>query len=88
MDRNYGFGSMRPLTQGGLSDHQKNIQQDWANRELIEVITSSLKKMTDFLNHFDVTCRERLSLINERLCVLERKVDVLEAMVTKGETLS
>ena len=27
MDRNFGFGSMRPITQGGLSEHQKNVQQ-------------------------------------------------------------
>jgi len=26
--------------------------------------------------------------VNERLAILERKVDILEAMVTKGETLS
>ncbi|XP_055338136.1 probable protein BRICK1-B [Paramacrobiotus metropolitanus] len=89
MASSYGFsGSMRPLHGGGLSDHQKNVQQDWANRELIEIVTTSVKKMTDFLNHFDVTCREKLSLMNERLTNLERRVDLLEAMVTKGETLS
>lgn len=31
---------------------QKQIQQDWANREYIEVITISIKKITDFLNSF------------------------------------
>jgi hypothetical protein len=31
---------------------QKQIQQDWANREYIEVITGSIKKITDFLNNF------------------------------------
>ncbi len=31
---------------------QKQTQQDWANREYIEVITSSIKKITDFLNSF------------------------------------
>lgn len=31
---------------------QKQIQQDWANREYIEVITVSIKKITDFLNSF------------------------------------
>lgn len=31
---------------------QKQIQQDWANREYIEVITGSIKKITDFLNSF------------------------------------
>lgn len=31
---------------------QKQIQQDWANREYIEVITGNIKKITDFLNSF------------------------------------
>lgn len=31
---------------------QKPIQQDWANREYIEVITCSIKKISDFLNSF------------------------------------
>lgn len=30
----------------------KPIQQDWVNREYIEVITVSIKKITDFLNSF------------------------------------
>jgi uncharacterized protein len=34
---------------------QKQTQQDWANREYIEVITSSIKKITDFLNSFGMT---------------------------------
>lgn len=32
--------------------HQRPIQQDWANREYIEVITCSIKKISDFLNSF------------------------------------
>jgi hypothetical protein len=32
--------------------HQRPIQQDWANREYIEVITGSIKKISDFLNSF------------------------------------
>lgn len=28
------------------------IQQDWANREYVEVITTSIKRITDFLNSF------------------------------------
>ena len=31
---------------------QKQTQQDWANREYIEIIISSIKKITDFLNSF------------------------------------
>lgn len=42
---------------GGARDResiQKQIQQDWANREYIEVITGSIKKITDFLNSFGI----------------------------------
>ncbi|GLH08204.1 hypothetical protein R5R35_003335 [Gryllus longicercus] len=67
---------------------QKQIQQDWANREYIEVITGSIKKITDFLNSFDMSCRSRLAVLNEKLTTLERRVEYLEARVTKGETLT
>ncbi|VVC40516.1 probable protein BRICK1 [Daktulosphaira vitifoliae] len=67
---------------------QKQIQQDWANREYIEVITGSIKKITDFLNSFDMSCRSRLAILNEKLTTLERRIEYLEARVTKGETLS
>ncbi|XP_067001219.1 probable protein BRICK1-B [Anabrus simplex] len=67
---------------------QQQIQQDWANREYIEVITGSIKKITDFLNSFDMSCRSRLAVLNEKLTTLERRVEYLEARVTKGETLT
>ena len=38
--------------QAKMSQIQRQIQQDWANREYIEVITCSIKKITDFLNSF------------------------------------
>ncbi|KAL3284429.1 hypothetical protein HHI36_018588 [Cryptolaemus montrouzieri] len=63
---------------------QLQIQQDWANREYIEIITVSIKKITDFLNSFDLSCRSKLALLNEKLTTLERKIDYLEACVTKG----
>ncbi|XP_033744668.1 protein BRICK1-like [Ylistrum balloti] len=65
---------------------QKPIQQDWANREYIEVITGSIKKISDFLNSFDTSCRSRLANLNEKLTVLEKRVEYIEARVTKGET--
>lgn len=33
-------------------DVNRMIQQDWANREYIEIITGSIKKIADFLNSF------------------------------------
>lgn len=67
---------------------QRPIQQDWANREYIEVITGSIKKISDFLNSFDTSCRSRLATLNEKLTHLERRVEYIEARVTKGETLT
>lgn len=36
----------------------------------------------------DMSCRSRLAVLNEKLTVLERRIDYLEACVTKGETLT
>eukprot|EP00070_Physeter_catodon_P028090 XP_028334984.1 protein BRICK1 isoform X1 [Physeter catodon] len=63
---------------------QREIHQDWANREYIEVITSSIKKIADFLNSFDMSCRSRLATLNEKLTALERRIEYIEARVTKG----
>jgi len=38
--------------QEGPMSIQRQIQQDWANREYIELMTCSIKKITDFLNAF------------------------------------
>lgn len=49
------------LTMAGQEDPvQREIHQDWANREYIEVITSSIKKIADFLNSFGKTGKLRL----------------------------
>lgn len=53
---------------------QKQTQQDWANREYIEVITSSIKKITDFLNSFGIARKRHCLLPNGKaprkiLCV-------------------
>ncbi|CAM4580184.1 unnamed protein product [Lepidochelys olivacea] len=63
---------------------QREIHQDWANREYIEVITSSIKKIADFLNSFDMSCRSRLATLNEKLTALERRIEYIEARGNKG----
>uniref|UniRef100_A0A8C9IQC5 Protein BRICK1 n=1 Tax=Piliocolobus tephrosceles TaxID=591936 RepID=A0A8C9IQC5_9PRIM len=61
---------------------QREIHQDWANREYIEIITSSIKKIADFLNSFDMSCRSRLATLNEKLTALERRIEYIEARVS------
>ncbi|XP_046953451.1 probable protein BRICK1 [Lynx rufus] len=67
---------------------QREIHQDWVNQKYIEVITSSIKKMADFLNSFDMPCHSRRSTLNEKLTALERRIEYIEAQVTTGETLT
>ncbi|XP_053074011.1 probable protein BRICK1-A [Acinonyx jubatus] len=61
----------------------REIHQDWANRKYIEVITSSIKKMEDFLNSFHMSCHSRLSTLKEKLTALKRRIEYIEARVTK-----
>ena len=74
---------MSQQTQAHREALQRQTQQDWANREYIELISGSIKRIADFLNAFDMSCRSRLSTLNEKLTSLERKVDYLEARVDK-----
>jgi hypothetical protein len=56
---------------------QKQIQQDWANREYIEVITGSIKKITDFLNSFGELICTTLKVQSFPHCskmIMQRKV--------------
>ena len=69
--------------QGTMSHVQMQIQQDWQNREFIEVIAESIRKITEFLNSFDLSARSRLSQLNEKLTALERQVDYIEARMGK-----
>merc|ERR1712020_144172 len=76
--------TMHSSTQVHREALQRQTQQDWANREYIELIAGSIKRIADFLNSFDMSCRSRLSNLNEKLTTLERKVDFLEAKVSRG----
>lgn len=66
-----------------MSSVQSQIQQDWNNREFVETITSSIKKISEFLNAFDLSARSRLAMLNQKLTHLERQVDYIEARVSK-----
>lgn len=90
---NYGGGShqQHAISSGGANSRtevQRQLKQNWDNREYIEIISNNIKKISDFLNSFDLSCRTKLAVLNEKLNSLERKIEYLEAKVTKGETLN
>ena len=59
------------------SRHDK-IQEDWNNREYINLVVTSMNKLSNFLNAFDVSCRYRLAVLNQKMETLERKMDFVE----------
>ena len=73
---------------GDSNSVQNQIQQDWTNREFIEVIITNIKKITDFLNSFELSCKTKLAFLDEKLNNLEKKVEYLEAQVSKSEQSS
>ena len=66
-----------------MSSVQSQIQQDWNNREFVQTIASSIKKIAEFLNAFDLSARSRLAVLNQKLTHLERQVEYVEARVSK-----
>ena len=66
-----------------MSSVQSQIQHDWTNREFVEVITSSITKISEFLNAFDLSARSRLAVLNQKLTAMERQVEYIEAQVSK-----
>ena len=68
-----------------------NIQADWDNRELVEIVQLNLLTITKFLNDFDSATRYKLARVNEKLTRLERTLDPCEAAVRatlEGESSS
>ncbi|XP_011849531.1 PREDICTED: protein BRICK1 isoform X6 [Mandrillus leucophaeus] len=61
---------------------QREIHQDWANREYIEIITSSIKKIADFLNSFVYTLKERCLQVVRSLVKPEnyRRLDIVRSL--------
>ena len=67
-------------------NEQPEVKQDWDNREYEQVISTSIKKMSEFFNHFDSSCRVRLAKMDERLSRLEKQVDLIEAQVNQANS--
>ena len=66
---------------------QRKSQQDWANREYVQLIATSITRIADFLNTFHRSCSGRLANLDERLTSLERKVVFLETKVGQSQSL-
>ena len=57
------------------------IQDDWTNREYIEVIRNAISKMSCFLTEFEASYRYRMTTLDEKLTHLQRRMDYVEARI-------
>jgi hypothetical protein len=58
----YGMGSMRsPPSENGsngeTSEVRRHIQDDWQRRDDIQLLTTAIKRLVDFLNQFGISIR-------------------------------
>lgn len=78
----------------GTISIQRQLKEDWDNREFIQLISDNVKNIAEFLNHLgnmrntlnckiflELSCKSRLAALNDSLFSLERKVEFLEAKV-------
>ncbi|XP_031742992.1 protein BRICK 1 isoform X3 [Cucumis sativus] len=57
------------------------VQADWENREFISHISINVRRLFDFLVHFEATTKSKLASLNEKLDTLERRLEMLEVQI-------
>ncbi|XP_047336383.1 protein BRICK 1 [Impatiens glandulifera] len=57
------------------------VQADWENREFISSISLNVRRLFDFLVQFESTTKSKLASLNEKLDLLERRLEMLEVQV-------
>jgi hypothetical protein len=62
-----------------------HVQKDWEEREFVEVVSVHILQITEFLNTFDSTVRQRMARLNEQLERLERGVEYVEARMDSAK---
>ena len=61
--------------------HASPVQQDWEEREFVEVMQLNILQIASFLNDMETTVKSRLATLSERLVVIERQIQFVEANV-------
>lgn len=57
------------------------VQQDWEEREFIEVIQLNILQIATFLNEMEMKVKSKLAILNDRLLVIERQIQFVESNV-------
>jgi chromosome 3 open reading frame 10 len=67
------------------NQYTETIQQNWDNREYIEKVSQNILRITEFLNKFEFVTRTKLNELNQKLSVIERKMEYIDAAVDSVE---
>ncbi|CAJ0602541.1 unnamed protein product [Cylicocyclus nassatus] len=67
---------------------QRQLREDWDNREYEQIVADNVKNIANFLSSFELSCRSKLASLSDKLNLLEKKVEFLEARITRGDTLT
>lgn len=71
-----------------ISAVQRQLREDWDNREYAQVVSDNIRHIAEFLGNFELSCRSKIATLSDKVSLLERKVEFLEARLSKGETLN
>ncbi|VDM65292.1 unnamed protein product [Strongylus vulgaris] len=66
---------------------QRQLREDWDNREYEQIVADNVKNIANFLSSFELSCRSKLASLSDKLNLLEKKVEFLEARVRSFSVL-
>ncbi|CAD5227851.1 unnamed protein product [Bursaphelenchus xylophilus] len=66
---------------------QRQLKEDWDNREFEYFAADNIKKIGDSLSQFAYTCGNKISTLNDKVVQLERQLDFLEAKLSRGKVV-
>lgn len=55
------------------------VQADWDNRQFSNSLSLNVRRLFEFLLQFEAATKTKLATLNEKLTVLERQLEFLEA---------
>ena len=60
---------------------RSNIIEDWETREFVQKITDLITNFTNQLNRIDIVWQTKINLLNEKLRMVEKQIQLLENQI-------
>ncbi|KAH9415684.1 protein BRICK1-like [Dermatophagoides pteronyssinus] len=60
---------------------RSNIIEDWETREFVQKITDLITNLTNQLNRIDIVWQTKINLLNEKLRMVEKQIQLLENQI-------